>query len=433
MTLQDYINKYDNPTEWFSEEVKKGFHIERISKVIDNRNYLKGIHKVLLREDAKYKGKEFITRKIILQYAKTILNFHSTYLLGKSVSLSGTENMVKEFNNVYRLGQFNNTDFLILDKVNKFADCYEVIYINDGVIKSKLINSEDGFPVYSDDTGEYIGFVEHWTDAVSNISFYNVYYPTYVEHWSNEGGELHLIDTKINVAGLPIHYHNYSDWDDNFGKSELDDIKPILDELEDIYSKLGDSIYTNSLNPMNVAIGQRIESSIPADAVGYVINLDAGDYKVVSTNMDYNTIKLYLDNLKQMLNDIACIPGIISSNSNVANVSEVSLKLLFHLASVKAMQSEKWLKEGFRKRFDVITKILDMQGVHFSTGEYVDVEFNYSIPVATGEVISNLKTQFDMGAISKQTIIEKSPLTNNVSMEMERIQKEGSDTGENKE
>lgn len=37
------------------------------------------------------------------------------------------------------------------------------------------------------------------------------------------------------------------------------------------------------------------------------MNLDNGDYKVVSTTMDYNTIKLYLDNIKQMLNDIACI------------------------------------------------------------------------------------------------------------------------------
>ena len=70
-----------------------------------------------------------------------------------------------------------------------------------------------------------------------------------------------------------VHYHNFSDEDYNYGVSLLTDIKPIMDELEDIISKLGDAIYANTLNPMPVAIGQRIESSIPADATGYVLNL----------------------------------------------------------------------------------------------------------------------------------------------------------------
>src|SRR5699024_3240079 len=138
--------------------------------------------------------------------------------------------------------------------------------------------------------------------------------------------------TDINVTGLPIHYHNTNDCDDNFGESILVDLKPLLDELEDILSKMGDAIYVNSLNPLNVAIGQRIESTIPADATGYVLNLDGGEYKVVSTMMDYQTIKLYLDNVKELINMVGCMPSVLG-NSNVANVSEVSLKMLFHLAS----------------------------------------------------------------------------------------------------
>ena len=37
------------------------------------------------------------------------------------------------------------------------------------------------------------------------------------------------------------------------------------------------------------------------------MNLDVGDFKYASCSMDYNTIKLYLDNLKQFLNDVALI------------------------------------------------------------------------------------------------------------------------------
>lgn len=418
MNIDEYKMTFDEPTRWFVEEVNKGYHKQRIADVIANRNYLAGQHKVLLREDAKYKGKELITRKTIINYAKTVLNFHTTYLLGNPVTLSGKEESVNTYNDIYKYGLYNTTDYEILDRVNKFGDAYEVVYCEGSKIISKVLDSGNSYPVYNDN-GEYIAFIEHWTDAYSSISYYNVYYPTYVEFWSNEGGKEQLIDTKINVSGLPIHYHNFNDMDYNFGESILGDIKPLLDELEDILSKMGDAIYVNTLNPMPVALGQRIDNTIPADATGYVLNLDNGDYKVVSTMMDYNTIKLYLDNVKQFLNDIACVPSVLGSSTNVANVSEVSLKMLFHMANIKAMETEKWLNKGMQERFKKFQKILKMQGIE--TNGDVKVRFNISIPVATNEVITNLKAMKEMGAISVESVMEKSGLIDDISVEMARV------------
>lgn len=418
MNIDQYKMTFDEPIRWFVEEVNKGYHKQRIADVIANRNYLAGQHKVLLREDAKYKGKELITRKTIINYAKTVLNFHTTYLLGNPVTLSGKDDSVNTYNDIYKYGLYSTTDYEILDRVNKFGDAYEVVYCEDSKIKSKVLDSGNSYPVYNDN-GEYIAFIEHWTDAYSSISYYNVYYPTYVEYWSNEGGKEQLIDTKINVSGLPIHYHNFNDMDYNFGESILGDIKPLLDELEDILSKMGDAIYVNTLNPMPVALGQRIDNTIPADATGYVLNLDNGDYKVVSTMMDYNTIKLYLDNVKQFLNDIACVPSVLGSSTNVANVSEVSLKMLFHMANIKAMETEKWLNKGMQERFKKFQKILKMQGIE--TNGDVKVRFNISIPVATNEVITNLKAMKEMGAISVESVMEKSGLIDDIRVEMGRV------------
>ena len=419
MTIQEYIDKqYDGSATWFMEEVNQKNHVARIAGVVANMDYLAGRHKVLNREDCYYKGKVLKTRKTILNYAKTVLRFHDTFLLGKKVSLSSKDNeTVNTFNDIYRLGQYETVDYQILDRVNKFGDAYEVVYIDNGVIKSKVLDSACSYPVY-DDMGEYLAFIEHWTDVFTSISYWNVYYPTYVEHWSNEGAEEHLVSTTMSV-GLPIHYHNFSDEDYNFGVSMLTDIKPILDELEDIMSKMGDAIYVNSLNPMNVAIGQRIESSIPADAVGYVLNLDAGDYKVVSASMDYNTIKLYLDNLKQMLNDISCIPSVLGSSTNIANVSSVAMQILYAMAQVNADETKKWLNIGFRERFERFKKILSMQGI--SVESDVDVIYNVSMPVATTEMIANLKALQEMGAISKETIMEKSDIVSDVEVEKKRL------------
>lgn len=421
MKIEEYRNTFDNPSKWFLEEIQKSYHVYRLSKVYENKDYLKGNHKILQKEDAKYKGKELITRKIVLNYAKTIFNFHATYLLGKSVSLSGDELSKKTFTDIYKDGIYSTIDYRILDRVNKYGDAYEYVYYDvDGKIKSKVFDSGDSYPVY-DDFGNYLAFIEHWTDVQSNISYWNVYYPTYVEHWSNEGGDEFLVNTALNVSGLPIHYHNVNEDDYNFGESLLVDIKPILDELEDILSKMGDAVYVNSLNPLPVCIGQRIDSTIPADVTGYVLNIDNGDYKMVSTEMDYNTIKVYLDNIKEMLNLVGCMPSVLG-NSNVANVSEVSLKMLFHMANIKAMDTVKWLNVGFQERFDKFKKILALKN-NIIKGN-VDVEYNLSIPVATDEVVKNLQTMKEIGAISNETIMEKSGLIQDVAVEKARINNE---------
>lgn len=419
MTIQEYIDKqYDGSATWFMEEVNQKNHVARIAGVVANMDYLAGRHKVLSREDCYYKGKVLKTRKTILNYAKTVLRFHDTFLLGKKVSLSSKDNeTVNTFNDIYRLGQYETVDYEILDRVNKFGDSYEFVYIDNGVIKSKVLDSACSYPVY-DELGEYLAFIETWTDVFTSITYWNVYYPTYVEHWSNEGADEHLVSTTMAI-GLPIHYHNFSDEDYNFGVSMLTDIKPILDELEDVMSKMGDAIYVNSLNPMNVAIGQRIESSIPSTAVGYVLNLDAGDYKVVSASMDYNTIKLYLDNLKQMLNDISCIPSVLGSSTNIANVSSVAMQILYAMAQVNADETKKWLNVGFRERFERFKKILSMQGI--SVESDVDVIYNVSMPIATTEMIANLKALQEMGAISKETIMEKSDIVSDVEVEKKRL------------
>ena len=221
---------------------------------------------------------------------------------------------------------------------------------------------------------------------------------------------------------MPIHYHNFNDEDYNFGISLLNDIRPILDDLEDIISKMGTSIYVNTLNPMPVAIGQRIESSIPADATGYVLDLDVGDFKYASCNMDYNTIKLYLDNLKQFLNDVACIPSVLGSNTNISNISEVSMQILLMMASVYADENKKWLNIGFNERFNMFKKILNMQGIKVD-GD-VDVIYNVSMPIASTEMIANLKALQEMGAISRETIMEKSEYITDVDVEKKRLQGE---------
>ena len=421
MTLQEYITlQYGDDPHWFEAEVGAPYHAMRINRCYNNAQYLKGIHKVLGREDTCYKGATYNVKKTLINYVKTVLRFHDSYLLGKPVSYSGDEATVKTINDIVRLGGYDSTDYEILDRVLKFGDAFEVIYQEGGVIKSKILDCRDSYPIYYN--GEYLGFIEYWQDAWTGIAYYNVYYPTYTENWCNDGGELHMYDSKINVCGLPIHWHNFNDEDYNFGKDLLSDLIPIMDDIEDAMSKLGDAVYTLSMNPIPVVTGQRIDSSVPADAVGYVLNLDIGDFKYANCQMDYNTIHLYLDEMKKWLSDVACFPSVFSSNGNIANVSEVSIRMLFHMASLLADENKKWLNKGYKERLNRISMILNMQGL--GTIGNVEIIYNYNLPSAAAETISNMNMLKNMGAISVETIMEKSDLIASKDVETKRIKKE---------
>ncbi|MBD7909730.1 phage portal protein [Clostridium cibarium] len=421
--IDDYISRnYMNNPFWWDEEVKKGINATRISKVFNLKQYLGGQHDVLHREDMKFKDKEFKVKKLIIQNAKTILNFHSTYLLGNPVSLVGSENMVDTFEEVYRKGGYQDIDFKLLDKICKFGDGFEYIYKDGDTITSKVIANEDAYPVFADDMS-YIAFIEHWTN-IEGISYWNVYYEDRVEEWTNEGSVMTMLGRYKNISGLPIHLHGISDVDDRFGEGLLENIKPILDEIEDLLSKMGDAIYTLSLNPLLFTTGQAIEGNgVSNDAVGYNVSMENGcTMNYVSATMDYSSIKYYLDSLQNELNMVGYMPSILGGSGNIANVSEVSLKLLYQLADVFAMMNEKVMRYGINKRFEVIAKLL---GVEFTKEEYVNVSFNYSRPQNASELLDNMSKQFDMGAISKRTIIEKSPLTSDVGQELNRIDEEG--------
>lgn len=54
----------------------------------------------------------------------------------------------------------------------------------------------------------------------------------------------------------------------------------------------------------------------------------------------------------------------------------------------------------------------------------VNVSFNVNRPVDNKADMENMKMQYDCGAMSRQTIIDRSPYTTNTSLELQRIEDE---------
>jgi SPP1 family phage portal protein len=387
--------------------------VHNMAEVHKIANYFSGNHRVKQRKDFTFKDKQYQTAKIVLQSIKTVVDFHSSYIAGNPVTINGDTDKLKALNMIYKKGAYNNTDYLIASNLYTYGNAYEYVYRdNDGIIRSKIIRAEDGFPIY-DANGSYIKFIEQWVDTVQNVTHSIIYYPKLVQEYINDT----LVNEYRNTTGLPIHYTNGNmDLSGFFGVPITDDLIPIMDEIEMLLSKMSDSVGTLSLNPLGVATGDRVDSSVDTDVTGAVLNIEAGgDFKWATAELDTAAIGKILDNLISQYYTIAQVPSVLYGQSNIANVSEVSLKLLFNCADNLAKKTAFNMLIGFEKRLEYIGGLM---GMDFSD---IDISFNYNRPTDNSAIIDDIQKQRDMGIMSRETAMKCSPYITNVEKEIKNL------------
>lgn len=427
MDIKQYIDVvHQNKSTWFIDEVKNFYHSKRINHVLDLRAYLNGKHKILNRQVEIWNGKEYNPRTIVLNLAKNILNFESMYLLANPITISGKDATVKKFKKVWKKGNYDRVTKKILDTVIKYGDCWEVVYFDkDRNIQSYIVKPEDGFEIISPNN-EYIGFIEHYN--VGGIEYYNVFYDDVIDKYHNEGGSIRLVERRTNLAGLPIRYKNdQNEEDENSGRGSLEDIIPLIDQLEDVLSKFSDSFYKHH-NPLLVISGQVLKGEgLNSHIVGSALALDDGNTANMITNkLDHLSFKEIYGTIYQALLTISNTPGIAMSSVEISNVSESSLLLLYSVADVRGALNESWLKEGLMKRLEVMKKLMELKGISINEDDFdeLDLIFSYARPKNKTEIVDTMVKLREIGSISLETMVENNPYTSNKTQEMERLQGE---------
>ncbi len=417
---------------FFKEVIGSSEHTYRQGNVSKIHSHLLREHDVNSRKDLSYtfKNKQFIPAAIILQGIKTVINFHTSYLVGNPVTITGTPEAVELLNKYYRKGIYSKTDWQVLTELITYGDAFEYVYI-DGVgkdrkIRSKVFRNKDSYPIY-DENFNYKYFVEHWKSNSTKEEHYVIYFPTHVDEYVNN----RKVSSKKNYTGLPIHYTAMDrGYYDQFGDSFINDLIPIQDKVEHLLSKLDDAITTLSLNPVGVITGAKMTEKDMVDTkiAGAVLNLEEGnDFKYANAEMDYKCIKYELDQLYQQFNLVAAIPSSILGQNNIANVSENSMSMVYQLTENRGKQNINALIEGFKQRWDYMRKLMNLISDPISDEDFdtLNVSFNINKPVDTKADMENMKIQWEMGAISKRTILELSPYTTDSAQELQRLEAEG--------
>lgn len=426
MKLERYIlDKYNGKTDWFVEEVSEFWHTNRVLNALDNREYLAGKHKIKKRVDEVYNGKRFETKKIGLQYAKTLLEFETSFLLKRPVTLISNDlDALEQYKSVYREGKYDRLDYKILNSMVKYGECYEYLWIDDNKrIKSILFNAEDSFPIY-DHEGSMIGFIHHY--IYDSVSYYTVYSEDYVSEYSDRGGSLHLMGEYRNLSGLPIAYILESEEDNLVGQASFKEYIDILDSLEELISKNFDAYY-KFLSPIPIFKGTKLstkDGGLDENAVGFALQIsEDADFGYATAKMDSASFKELYKNLKQSLLDISMTPGVSMNSQEISNVSETSIKMLYGMAEIKGAMNSLYLKDGLEQRWGKMKALLRHLGHEVSEDAYIDCNFNMNIPQNESEIVENIvKLTGGVSVMSLERAVEVNPYTLDVSNELELLQ-----------
>lgn len=433
MNLQEYIKTVHNGNPfWFVDEVKHPENAKRIMDVIEKKKYLDGRHSILNRVVENYNGKPYEQKAIVLQYAKLITQLETTYLLKQPLSITGDEDIVKAMQRVYKKGKYDNINFDVLANMVKYGNAYEYVYVDgEGKVTSKIIPSESAYPIHDDELN-MVAFVEYYTALESE--YYVVYTQEEVVKYSTIGHEdMRVVGSYKNVSGLPIHYKTDNETNNAFGKSDLDDFMNIIDSMEELLSKFSDSFYKHH-NPIPVMVGQALKGEgINPHIVGAGLVLDDGaDFKLVNSELNHQAFEVIFNTLMQQLINIASVPAVALNASDVSNLSEMSMRMLYQLADMKAGINERYLRRGLESRHEKILSLMSKTGKAYDEDvlDTLDMKFHYARPVNETEVIDNLVAMYGVNAVSIESLIELSPYISNKHLELERILRAKVDNGQ---
>ncbi|WP_051931596.1 phage portal protein [Clostridium sp. KNHs214] len=428
MNLKEYIKEYySNADWWFVSEPCQQQHVDRVKNIAGTKEYLDGHRK---NDGLKINigGRWVEPTKVKLNFASILLDYIVSFLLKNPVTLiCDDSNTLKEMQEVYKKSKMKREDIKIYKEMKVSGQAFQYLYFDEeDNIQSKVLLSENSYPVITD-TGNYVAFIYHYMTS-RMIEYYTIYYPDRVEEWNNINGKVKLINTSVNYSGLPIPFRIPKETNIYEGKSDVEDWKAIIDNMEKLTSKYQDALYKfitgiPVTTGTKLSIGKNGEGAINPDIVGGGVHLEEGgtlDFKQNKT--DYQSMKLLYDTLFNDLLISSCVPAVSMNAQDVSNLSETSIRMMYQLIILKAGIDSQYLLDGFYIRWEQIRKMLAFKGVKCN-GD-IECDFTMEIPSNAKEVIENLKNSRDMNGISFETMLAKNPYVADVTGELEKILKE---------
>ncbi|HRQ17710.1 MAG TPA: phage portal protein [Agriterribacter sp.] len=274
------------------------------------------------------------------------------------------------------------------------------------------------YPVFNE-FGDMIAFGRGYTVQIDGqkIETLDLYTDEAMYRYQKGQSGLALTLKQANVIGkIPVIYYSQP-------KPEWSDVQSAIDRFELSISKHGD---TNDYFGAPIAkVKGTVKGYAEKGEEGKILELEEGaEIDYLTWNQSPDSIKLEQENLRSLIHDMSDTPDFsFTQMSRLGTFSGVALRLLFMAAHLKAASKEEIFGEGVQRRINYIREAVIKLNSSLESFRSISIKplFRYYLPEDTGGDIENISTAISSGFISLQTAVERNPLVENASEEMDRI------------
>jgi SPP1 family phage portal protein len=373
---------------------------------------------------------------------RKLVNQKADYLLSKPFTISGDSKAYSEALSELFGDELRAKVKSLAKGAVKSGISYMIPYFEDGALRFMRVPSDELIPLWTDtenskldgfirfyDRIEYQGttkiimhHAEYWSkDGVqyfqSRDSYYRQVGEGFTPHFTIDGkpynwAEVPLIWLKYNEEELPLAY---------FIRELVDSVNWQTSVTEDVLRDVSKFIFV-----LKNYGGQDLAEFVDELRKSLAVKVDSdGGVDTIQPNVDVSAVLSFIDKQRRDIYDLA--DGVDTKDPDLGNASGTALYFRYMGLDNDCAALGASLKAAFQRMKSFIDVYFALMGKGDFSGEKLNVVFNTDMPVNESEVITNCRNS--EGIISRRTILENHPWTENAEEEQKRLDEEQSESG----
>ncbi len=465
--ILDYLESTDNIQETINKltKEKETYNPEEWNQLYDGEHGISNRPPKMKKskdKDGQEKTEPVYLNKIELKYQKKLVNTNLSFLFGDNAGITGSTS--KETDTLKGLWKTLKLQHKLEEAVERsMVETKSALFINitktDKPVLKKIFNQEakitvtakvlsyknndEFWPVW-DDSGDMVAFVRKYKLKHSDGKEYNhtdVYTDQKVYHYVQTQDGLQVTEKKNIIQKIPVIYFEQE-------KPVWDDVQSIIDRLEWLLSKFGDSNDYFAF-PALVARGN-VQNLPDKGEVGKLYQVQptqkpdgsydySGGVDVLSWDQSPDSIEREYQMLKDSIFGITQMPDLSFNNvKGIGSISGVAMRLMFLDAHLKARENRRLYGASVDRTINLLKTIASKVASVGSEEKYRELDVSYDwgkiIPEDVEGMISTLVEATGGKAImSQKKAVSMNPYQEETDIqdELDRIKDEDSEASGN--
>lgn len=357
--------------------------------------------------------------KIVVNYCSGIVDNFNGYLTGIPVTYKSTDD-ISDLRGVLRDNNYITEDSQFLKNALIFGKAYEIMYLDeDGNIRFNVLDTRQGFPVYSDDLDKkLIYFVRFYPkDTIDTLKGYyvEVYDKDTVKKYTMSDGysNIQFVDEEQHYfRAVPLSVFSLNE-------DETSAYEKIM-SMQDAYNKLLSSAeddFEAFCDAYMVISGMTIdeEELIKMKTNRVLLVEEAGNVSYLTKDVNTTALDSMLDELNGKIHRVSNSPDF--GDENFANASGISLKYkLIGFENTASAIATRFIK-ALNDRIRMIFQILYIK--NSAAWRDVDIIVSRNLPIDIAEIVDTVTSL--RGIVSDKTLIAQIPFITDVDEELNNL------------